>query len=89
MQLFIIGLLFIVSGFFVMDPAGTPLDQASMHGIIHGLAGGIIFTLAFKAPALQASFTPWLGLIQRMIIIPFLLWLFLFAYRLFRLQRPK
>ena len=126
--LFIIALLFIVSGFFVMDPTGTPLNQATIHGIIHGLAGGIIFTLmpiscfvflrrfsvdpdwqifqgwtlvlgniiaaavilltlTSKVPALQAAFADWLGLIQRMIIIPFMLWLFLFAYRLFRQKK--
>ena len=125
--LLIIALLFIVSGIFVMDPTGTPLNQATVHGIIHGLAGGIIFTLmpitcfvflrrfhadpdwqlfqgwtlvlgniiaaavimltlTSKVPALQTSFASWQGLIQRMIIIPFMLWLFLFAYRLFRLQ---
>ncbi len=124
----IIALLFIVSGIFVMDPTGTPPNQATAHGIIHGLAGGIIFTLmpiscfvflrrfhtdqrwqlfqgwtlvlgsiiaaavimltlTSKVPALQAAFASWLGLIQRMIIIPFMLWLFLFAYRLFRLGK--
>ena len=124
----IIALLFIVSGIFVMDPTGTPPNQATTNGIIHGLAGGIIFTLmpircfvflrrfnadpdwqlfqgwtlvlgniiaaavimltlTSKVPALQAAFAPWLGLIQRMIIVPFMLWLFLFAYRLFRLRK--
>jgi hypothetical protein len=114
--------LFIISGFFVMDPTGTPVNQATIHGIIHGLAGGIIFTLmpvtcfvflrrfradpdwrsfqgwtlvlgniiatavilltlTSKVPALQTTFASWLGLIQRMIIIPFMLWLFLFALR--------
>ena len=128
--LLIIALLFIVSGIFVMDPTGTPPNQATVHGIIHGLAGGIIFTLmpitcfvflrrfradpdwqlfqgwtlvlgniiatavimltlTSKVPVLQAAFAPWLGLIQRMIIIPFMLWLFLFAYRLFRLEEKK
>ena len=37
MLLLIIALLFIVSGIFVMDPTGTPLNQATVHGIIHGL----------------------------------------------------
>ena len=45
MLLLIIALLFIVSGIFVMDPTGTPPNQATVHGIIHGLSGGIIFTL--------------------------------------------
>jgi hypothetical protein len=28
-----------------MDPAGTPAAQMSVHGLIHGLAGGIVFLL--------------------------------------------
>ena len=49
----------------------------------------ILLTLTSKVPVLQAAFAAWLGLIQRMIIIPFMLWLFLFAYRLFRLKEKK
>jgi hypothetical protein len=41
----IIAILFVVSGPLVMDPSGTPLDQVTVHGTIHGLAGGIIFIL--------------------------------------------
>jgi hypothetical protein len=41
----IISILFIVSGPLVMDPTGTPLDQITVHGTLHGLAGGIVFTL--------------------------------------------
>jgi hypothetical protein len=119
----IISILFIVSGPFVMDPMGTPLDQATIHGTIHGLAGGIIFilmpvtcfvflrrfrtdpdwvslkgwtlalgtivaaavvllTVASKSPNLAVVFQGWLGLIQRIIIVPFMLWIFLFALRL-------
>jgi hypothetical protein len=120
-----IAILFIVSGPLVMDPTGTPLDQVTLHGMIHGLAGGIIFilmpiscfvflrrfrvdpkwqafqwwtivlgiitaiavlllTISTKLPDLQVTFKDWLGLIQRMIIVPYMLWLFLFALRLRR-----
>jgi len=41
----ILAILFLVSGPFVMDPAGTPQQQMSVHGLIHGLAGGIVFLL--------------------------------------------
>ncbi len=124
----IIALLFIVSGPFVMDPAGTPQSQASVHGTIHGLAGGIIFLLmpisifvflrrfrvdpgwrslrvwtlvlgiieaaavlifiiVSKAPDLQNALTGWLGLIQRTALVPFMVWLFVFALGL--LKRGK
>jgi Protein of unknown function (DUF998) len=123
--LIIISLLFIVSGPLVMDPAGTPLNQATIHGTIHGLAGGVIFllmpiscfvylrrfrqdpnwrfflwgtlalgiiiaaavvllTITTKLPGLQNVFKDWLGLIQRFIIVPFMIWLFIFALGLNR-----
>jgi hypothetical protein len=41
----IVAFLFVVSGVFVMDPAATPQGQATASGIVHGLAGGIIFLL--------------------------------------------
>jgi hypothetical protein len=41
----IIAILFLVSGPLLMDPTGTPLNQVTVHGTIHGLAGGIIFLL--------------------------------------------
>lgn len=44
-MLAILAVLFIVSGIFVMDPMDTPQDQMSVHGLIHGIAGGIVFVL--------------------------------------------
>ncbi len=41
----IMAALFMVSGPFVMDPTGTPQSAATVHGTIHGLAGGIVFLL--------------------------------------------
>jgi hypothetical membrane protein len=41
----LIALLFVASGFFVMDPDGTPQNPATIHGTIHGLAGAIAFVL--------------------------------------------
>ncbi len=121
----VMALLFIVSGPFVMDPMGTPLGQTTIHGTIHGLAGGIVFilmpvscfiylrrfrqdpvwrnfqwvtlilgiivaaavlllTFTTKLPSLQSMFVDWLGLIQRFIIIPFMIWLFIFALGILR-----
>lgn len=121
----IIAVLFIIAGILVMDPSGTPSNQVTVHGTIHGLAGGIIFilmpiccfvflrrfrteadwrsmrwwtlvlgiiiaaavillTISSKVSGTQSLFTDWLGLIQRFIIIPFMLWVFLVALRLLR-----
>jgi len=41
----IISIGYFLSGPFVMDPMSTPLDQASVHGIVHGILGGIVFLL--------------------------------------------
>jgi hypothetical protein len=122
---FIIAILFVVSGPFRMDPTGTPLNQVTVHGTIHGLAGGIIFilmpiscfvflrrfrmdphwqslywwtlglgiivavavillTIFSKMPVPPAFFKDWQGLIQRFIIIPFMLWVFIFSLGVFK-----
>lgn len=123
----ILALCFFFSGLFVMDPAGTPLAQSTVHGLIHGILGAIAFllmpacifvylrrfnsdpawspmrgwtlllgivsaaglvllTAASKFPQLQSTFAPWLGLIQRTLIIPFMLWIFIFTLHLARKQ---
>ena len=43
--------------------------------------GVVLLTISTKFPSLQNAFLPWLGLIQRTAIVPFMLWLFLFALR--------
>ena len=121
----VLSLLFMVSGPFVMDPTGTPLNLATIHGTIHGIAGGIVFllmpitcivylrrfradrnwqllhwwtlvlgtieavavfffTIVSKSPVLAPAFENWLGLIQRVALVPFMLWLFVFALALLR-----
>ncbi len=116
----IIAACFLLSGIFVMDPTGTPPDQATIHGILHGIFGGIVFllmpicillflrsfkmkpkwkcqwwwtlilgifdavavlffTLSSKLPSLQILFNDWIGLIQRAALIPYMIWVFIFA----------
>jgi hypothetical protein len=124
-----IAVLFVVSGPFVMDPAGTPQNQATVHGTIHGLAGGIIFllmpismfvflrrfradpnwqplrvwtlalgiieaaavlffTIVSKAPDLLSTFSGWIGLIQRTALVPFMIWIFIFALKFLKRSKP-
>jgi hypothetical protein len=126
--LYVLSLLFFISGPFVMDPADTPAAQLSVHGIIHGLSGGIVFLLmpiiififlrriwadkeweiiriwtltlfivealgmmAFtyvsKIPAEKSIYVSWLGLFQRVALIPFMLWLFIFGVALLKRQK--
>ena len=123
--LWVLSLLFFISGPFVMDPAGTPLDASTVHGLIHGIAGGFVFllmpitifaflrllkinqmrhflntwtiglgifealavlffTIVSKNTILFDSFSGWIGLIQRAALIPFMLWLFIFAIGIHR-----
>lgn len=42
----IIGISFLVSGPFVMDPVTTPPDQMSWHGGLHSLFGALVFLLS-------------------------------------------
>jgi hypothetical protein len=119
----IIGFSFLVSGPLVTDVAATPRDQMSLHGILHGIFGALVFSLApiscfvfwrrfrqdpnwqhlkgwtlaagiitttavillsasTKTQVIPNVFTPWNGLIQRMVIIPYLIWIFSFAFAL-------
>ena len=42
----IIGVSFLVSGFFTMDPVETPPDRMTWHGTLHGLFGALVFSLS-------------------------------------------
>ena len=124
----IIAICYFLSGPFVMDTMNTPPNQMTFHGIMHGIFGGIVFTLmpvscfvflrrfrvdpkwqflqwwtlglgiisafgvilltiATKTPDIQNIFNNWLGLIQRTAIVPFIVWVFIFALGL--LKRSK
>lgn len=123
-----IGAGLLLSGPFMMDPAGTPSAALSWHGLIHGVLGGIVFvlmpvvcfvyltrfgsdphwrglrtatvvlgtitavadvvfTLATKVPGLVTLTSPWAGLLQRLVLIPFMVWVTVFADGLLRRTR--
>ena len=42
--LLITAICFLLSGPFVMDPIGTLPNKMSVHGILHGIFGGIVFS---------------------------------------------
>jgi hypothetical protein len=121
----IVAFCYFFSGPFIMDPTGTPFNQVTIHGTIHGILGAIAFmlmpiscfvylrafnqdpnwrsmrgwtlalgtisvialillTIASKFPQMQNIFADWLGLIQRALIVPFMIWVFLFALELYK-----
>lgn len=47
-------------------------------------AGMILLTIATKIPGLQVGFNDWQGLIQRTAIVPFMVWIFVFAIGLLK-----
>jgi hypothetical membrane protein len=124
----IVGVGYLLSGPFVMDPPGTPPDAMSWHGLAHGILGAIVFVLMpvvifvflrrfavtpgwrwlwlptlvlgtitavadivfsvmTKVPDLIAVASPWAGLLQRLVIIPFMVWVVIFASGLLRRDR--
>jgi hypothetical membrane protein len=124
----ILSVCFLLSGPFVVDPANTPRNLMSFHGTLHGIFGGIVFSLmplicfiflrrfkedakwrflkwrtlvlgiiiasavvlltaATKFPDTQNILKEWLGLIQRTAIVPFMIWLFIFALGLVRTRK--
>ena len=126
--LYVISALFFISGPFVMDPTETPADQMSVHGLIHGLSGGIVFTImpiiififlrrfvsdanwqsfrwwtlilgiiealgvvvftyVSKIPVEQNAYINYFGLFQRIALIPFMVWIFLFGIEMLRRQK--
>jgi len=117
----LIGLSLIASGPFVTDPSAM-FNQHSVHGIIHGIFGAIVFSLfpvtcfiffhrfrrdpswrIFAGGTLatgilliigigflkvsqfpQSNLFIWKGLIQRVILIAYMAWLYAFATQLFK-----
>jgi ABC-type lipoprotein release transport system permease subunit len=55
-------------------------------GIIIAVAV-LLLTLASKQSSIGDLFVNWMGLIQRFIIVPFMLWVFLFGLQLYRRTR--
>lgn len=119
---------FLLSGPFVMDPMDTIQSQMSLHGMFHGIFGGIVFslmpinsfvflrrfrndpkwrslqwwtfgaglvislavillTIVTKLPEVRNSFKNWLGIIQRAAIIPYMIWLFIFALGFYKREK--
>ena len=126
--LYVISVLFFISGPFVMDPTETPADQMSVHGLIHGISGGIVFllmpiiififlrrffsdnnwqsfrwgtlilgvieatgvivfTYVSKIPFEQNAYINYFGLLQRIALIPFMVWVFIFGIEMLRKQK--
>lgn len=72
---------------FRADPAWQALRGWTLALGTLSAVGVLLLTLTTKQPALQETFKAWLGLIQRTAIIPFMVWLFVFALALRRRLR--
>jgi EamA domain-containing membrane protein RarD len=67
---------------FREDPNWQQLQAWSLTAGIITTVALIIFTASAKQPVQPNVFTPWNGLIQRMVIVPYLIWIFTFAFHL-------
>ena len=115
----------LISGPFVMDPMGTLPAHATVHGLVHGITGSIvfllmpisvlvvsrrlrieagwrtfsnwtlamgillsitliIFTCATKVAAMHLIGSDWFGLLQRLVLIPFMFWVFTLGVALYK-----
>lgn len=54
-----------------------------MLGIVEATAV-VVFTVVSKSPSLLETFSDWIGLIQRVALVPFMLWVFLFELYMLR-----
>jgi hypothetical protein len=72
---------------FRIDPNWQSLRWWTLGLGIITAVGLVLFTIISKAPSFQNTFTPWFGLLQRSEIIPFMVWIFVFALGLY--QRNK
>lgn len=125
--LLVSSICFFLSGPFVMDPIGTSSSNATIHGTIHGLLGGIafllmpiicfvfyyfmknesnlkkfrnwtlifgivisltllLFTFATKIESLNKVLSDFQGFLQRLVLMPYMLWVCLYAFKLY--SRP-
>jgi len=74
---------------FHLDPDWQMLQWWSLVlGIICSTAT-LFFTIVSKNPSLTETFKAWLGLIQRSVIVPFMLWVFIFGTGLLKRINTK
>jgi len=74
---------------FAIDKNWRPLWGWTLALGAISAAGLVALTLTSKFPQFQSSFAAWFGLIQRALIVPFMLWLFVFALHLYRCSRTS
>jgi hypothetical protein len=74
---------------FWIDPVWKSMKWWTLVlGVISSI-GTILLTITSKSPHLAAQFNPWFGLIQRTSIVPFMVWIFVFALNFLRKDRQS
>jgi hypothetical protein len=72
---------------FKNDPKWRSFHGWTLAFAIFQTAAVTFFTITTKPPSLQGVFGPWFGLIQRTALVPFMIWVFLFALKIYRQNR--
>jgi hypothetical membrane protein len=69
---------------FKNDPKWRSFHGWTLAFAIFLTAAVTFFTITTKPPSLQPMFGAWFGIIQRTALIPFMVWMFLFALRMYK-----
>ena len=69
---------------FRADPNWQPIQRWTLALGIIDAAAAVIFSIVSKVPVQQNADAAWMGLIQRSAILPFMVWIFVFALHLLR-----
>lgn len=69
---------------FKNDPRWRSMYGWTLASAIFLTVTCIFFTVTSKSPALQVTFDGWFGLIQRIALVPFMIWVFFIAWKMLR-----
>ena len=69
---------------FREDPRWKHLQGWTLTAGIITTTAVVLLSAATKTTVIPNAFTPWNGLIQRLVIVPYLIWIFTFAYTLYK-----
>lgn len=71
---------------FRSDPEWQPLQWWTLAAAVILIAAIVLLRFASPPPPSTNALVPWAGLVQRVLVVTLMLWVFTFAYHLFRLS---
>jgi hypothetical protein len=71
---------------FRIEPEWQPLRWWTLAAALILILSIVLLEIASPAPPATNALVPWAGLVQRTLVVTYLLWVFTFAFRLYRLS---